>query len=86
MKEVLNTSNGGFPLFDILIKTLGHLFDDVLLCLIESDDFFIAIVLLCHWFAGRLARRFRGKELPKTLEYFIRHFLGAGGGSNSIFW
>jgi hypothetical protein len=86
MKEVLHTSNGGVPLFDILIKTLCHVYDDDLLCLIESDDFFISVVVLCHWVMGRLARRFRGKELPKTLEYFIRHFLGAGGGSNSIFW
>ena len=73
-------------MFYILIKTLFQLYDDDLLFLIESDDFFIAIVLLCHWFAGRLARRFRGKELPKTLENFIRHFLVAGGGSNSIVW
>ena len=33
----------------------------------------------------RSSNRLWGKELPETLEYFIRHFIGVGGGINSIF-
>jgi hypothetical protein len=53
----------------------------------QDDDFthlicgFYYIIFGVHWYSGG---RPRGDKFIETLEYLIRHFVGAGGGSNLI--
>jgi hypothetical protein len=53
-----------------------------------QDDYFTHLVGRFDYIIFRVHRysggRPRGDKFIETLEYLIRHFLGAGGGSNLI--